>query len=59
MSYLPVFLLVENLRQEKMRRQKDYKSEYAVRLVEWFRDAPLFIEEAHEVYSKKMTAWKP
>lgn len=36
-----------------MRRQKDYKSEYAVRLVEWFRDAPLFVEEAREVYSKK------
>lgn len=36
-----------------MRKTKDYKKEYAVRLVEWFRDAPLFVEEVREVYSKK------
>lgn len=39
--------------EKNMRRQKDYKKEYAVKLIEWFRDAPLFVEEAREVYSKK------
>ena len=36
-----------------MKKTKDYKSEYAQKLVAWFRDAPLFVEETKEVFSKK------
>ena len=36
-----------------MGKPKDYKKEYAAKLIAWFRDAPLFAEEAREVYSKK------
>ena len=36
-----------------MKKAKDYKSEYAEKLIAWFRDAPLFVEETREVYSKK------
>ncbi len=36
-----------------MKHPKDYKKEYAQKLIEWFRDAPLFIQEEQEVYNKK------
>ena len=39
--------------EKKMRNAKDYKTEYAKRIIEWFRDAPLFVDETREIYNKK------
>ncbi len=36
-----------------MRKPRDYKSEYADKLIAWFRDAPLYAEESREIYNKK------
>mgnify|MGYP006916043901 CR=1 FL=1 len=36
-----------------MKYPKDYNTEYASKLIAWFRDAPLFICEEQEVYNKK------
>lgn len=38
---------------KNMRNAKDYKPEYAKQIIEWFRDAPLFIDEPKEVFNKK------
>ncbi|MBP5398905.1 MAG: hypothetical protein J6Y53_00620 [Alphaproteobacteria bacterium] len=36
-----------------MRIAKDYKTEYAKQIIEWFRDAPLFVDDMKEVFNKK------
>ena len=36
-----------------MKKLKDYNPEYAKKIIEWFRDAPLFADETREVYNKK------
>ena len=36
-----------------MKYPKDYKTEYAAKLIAWFRDAPLFLQETQEIYNKK------